>query len=119
MPMVHCAALLHPTGFYRPEACPTLDQHLHAAETDGFAGVVGLAVADADRFAKVSRFIAELIEEGWRFRRPAFDELAVKAADRGELAVPVLTDVEDKRRLGGVLKMHTVIVVDSPRMPRL
>src|SRR5262245_7881094 len=77
------------------------------------------AVGGADAFAEVGGFVAELVEEGGWIGGAAFDELGVVAADGGEFLLPEGADVEDEGGLGGVLEVDAVVVVNSPRMPRL
>src|SRR5438874_870264 len=86
-----------------------LDKHLHARQSDWLPAVVRLAVARADGFAPVGGFDLELVEEGGLFGGAAFDELAVIAADGGDFLFPEGTDVENERRLRGVLEVHAIV----------
>src|SRR4051794_33152979 len=103
---------------FRRDRNSHLDQILHALEPHRLAAVEWLAIADTNRLSPIGRLMAKLIEKCGRLGGPPFDELALIAANRRQLFVPVGADVEHKRRLTGLLQVDAVVVEYSLWMPR-
>src|SRR5260370_14266287 len=89
-----------PTIFAEIDSPSRSDQITQAPQADFFPRNERFAKTHTDSPAPVPGTITEIVQQGRRCGRPAFDELRPVAGDGLHLAFDVRSDIHDKRRPG-------------------
>src|SRR4051812_29657405 len=93
-----------------------LDVVSQAGQAHWLAGVEGFTIGGSNRPAPIGRLVAKLVEQGRPGGRPALDELASIALNRGQLLIPPAADIQHKGRSLNYAKVDAVVVHNAPRM---
>src|SRR5689334_20296815 len=92
------------------------EQMIEAAQPDGLPAGEGFGVSDAGHVAPEAGAVADRVDDAGRALGLVVDELRAIAAERGDLGVELVGDVEHEARALDDLEVDAEIIEDSRGM---